>query len=220
MADFLVLLHTVQSIRTLIVLDAKTDHEEMVVISGDNPDSFTIDFAKLLGMTSDNLVVTFKAPNASTVYRITENALALFKQYRPQYGWPESLCRDVAMLSSCHIDPMPPHGHAMAELYLAIIENRYAFGLWSYLIERLSRAWPYVARPEMIVEINIVDHRRQTVEIANRLNDESDDDAIVDFEKRRARDQVIIDSLSEEQQFVNDLIEENNIIAFDSQTPN
>lgn len=132
-------------------------------------ETLEIDFAVLLGLEpAPYLVAVLSDLSAADFYRMGQTAEELRVQFLAQ-GWQEPLCNDVAMLCTMH--RAPDHlgsGKALIDLWGLLATKAKFRGLFMWLLERVGRSFPDLVRPELRMEILLLDARIAQIEAAQK----------------------------------------------------
>lgn len=125
-------------------------------------DVLELDFAALLGLEpAPHRMVQLSDLSAADYYRMGIDAQELMTLYKLQ-GWPEMLCTDVAMLCTMHRAPaVEGSGKALVELWGLVASKPKLRRLFMYLLERVARAFPDTVRPELRMEVLLLDMKHE-----------------------------------------------------------
>ncbi len=159
---FAMLLSDLEAVKRLQIGSARADHEAILTPEGElESDVLKIDLAPLLGMEpAPHRVITLGDLNAVQFFQLSEANEKLWRRQKVM-GWPQSLCRDVAMLCTMHKSPnYEESGKSLFDFYGTLAGGSPRLrGLYLYLLERVARAFPDLVRPEVRLEILYNDMR-------------------------------------------------------------
>lgn len=159
---FAMLLSDLEVARRLQISSARADHEATLTPGEEfDGDVLEIDLAPILGLEpAPHRVIRLGDLNAVQFFQLSEANEKLWRRQKVM-GWPQSLCRDVAMLCTMHQSPSPEEsGKAIFDIYGQIAGGKPRLrGLYLYLLERVARAFPDLVRPEVRLEILYNDMR-------------------------------------------------------------